>query len=326
MTIAILGTVVYDEIFTYRGVRNESYGGITYNVAALSSLVDESAMICPVANIGEDRANEICSVLGGYKQTDCGHLAVIDQPNTNVKLVYSSISERSEAIWHIPPALTKKTLTDAVGVDAILINFITGQELTLDALVELRSSTSALIHMDVHNRISSWGDDGGRTITGFGGWEEWLAHVDTVQMNEMESEVLLKEEITEIDGFLDAAKRFVEAGLKAAMVTLGPLGSVVAYRADDGVYGCHCPAAVLGDVIDTTGCGDSFSAGFVWNFLSSGDPLLANAAANIVGGVNCITPGIGGLTQAKGALDQLPKIFPELMDRIDGGWPGARLD
>jgi sugar/nucleoside kinase (ribokinase family) len=78
-------------------------------------------------------------------------------------------------------------------------------------------------------------------------------------------------------------------------------------------------------VVDTTGCGDSFSAGFLCNYMECGDPLRANAAANIVAGTNCESHGIGRLGKARNALDQVPTAYPDLGEKIAAGWPGEPL-
>ncbi|MGI6460589.1 MAG: hypothetical protein ACOX5J_10935 [Candidatus Hydrogenedentales bacterium] len=48
MKIAILGAVCFDEIFALDGERRESFGGILYNAAALSSVLDAGDACAPV--------------------------------------------------------------------------------------------------------------------------------------------------------------------------------------------------------------------------------------------------------------------------------------
>ena len=250
-----------------------------------------------------------------------------DMETASVKLVYESISKRSEALVNVPPPLTDEQLVLAADCDAVLVNFITGQELTLPRMRQLREAARGHVHLDVHNKISSWLPEGGREFIGLPDWREWFACCDTVQMNEFEIELVLGRDVKTVTEYLAAANELLDAVSIAAMITLGPKGSILAYQneRDGEVYGCEWPAAELGDVIDTTGCGDSFSGGFIWSYLQKRDPVWANAAANVVGGVNCTTPGIGNLTRARQMEQLIPLAFPTLTASIDDGWCGERL-
>ncbi len=328
MKIAILGSVCHDEIVTHLGERKTSYGGILYNVAALESIVDDQTQLLPIAHVGYDRYEEIVALFEAYRGTTTAGLRRMEErPNPAVKLVYESVSKRSEALLHVPPPLSDEQLALASDCDAILVNFITGKELVLLQMQELAAAAEGHVHMDVHNKISTWLPEGGREYVGLPDWRDWFACCDTVQMNEFEIELVLGQRVRTSSEYLFAARELLETTRTAAMITLGPLGSVLAYvDASDGrARGCAWPAAELGDVQDTTGCGDSFSAGFIWHFLRSGDPIRANAAANIVGGVNCATPGIGNLSRAREMEALLPEAFPTLMQQLDEGWRGDRL-
>jgi sugar/nucleoside kinase (ribokinase family) len=94
---------------------------------------------------------------------------------------------------------------------------------------------------------------------------------------------------------------------------------------EGGIRWVANPALEVARVVDATGCGDSFSAGFMWSYLCSRNPVKANAAANIVAGINCTISGIGHLEAARDALAQIPAAFPDLGPKIMSGWPGEKL-
>ena len=332
MRIAILGTICYDRVLTHLGETKESFGGITYNVAALESLIDDGTQLVPIANVGYDRYDQVIELLSGYRGVSTeGLVRMDDMKIASVELVYKTISERSEALLYIPPPLSEAQLDLAASCDAILLNFITGQEMKLDTLRALKAKAKGHLHLDIHNVISIWTPEGPRKFVGLPDWQSWLANADTVQMNEFEVEQLLRRDVRTEGKYLEAAAEVLCAGPMAVAVTLGPSGSVMAYRrqeapgADPVTYGIEWPAAELGKVVDTTGCGDSYSAGFIWSYLQSRDLVRANAAANIVGGVNCITPGIGNLQKAREMDTLIPQAWPELAERVAGGWIGDRL-
>jgi sugar/nucleoside kinase (ribokinase family) len=80
-----------------------------------------------------------------------------------------------------------------------------------------------------------------------------------------------------------AVARTCRAHACLAVVTLGAGGSL-AFTADH----CHrCPAAPVAEVVDTTGAGDAFAAGFLGEYVRSADPAAslrcgAGAAAQAV--------------------------------------------
>ena len=84
---------------------------------------------------------------------------------------------------------------------------------------------------------------------------EILAHTDIIKVNEHEMEV--------ITGFTDpraAAKCLAEWGVKEVCVTLGSEGSII--FAEGKFY--DIPAYEPKEIVDATGCGDTYSAGYLW--------------------------------------------------------------
>lgn len=87
------------------------------------------------------------------------------------------------------------------------------------------------------------------------GKAEALRYIDILKVNEHEMEVLT--------GHTDprtAAITLAEAGVKEVLITLGSHGSLI-YA--DGVFH-EIPAYVADDVVDATGCGDTYMAGYLY--------------------------------------------------------------
>jgi len=325
MRISVLGAVVYDEIITHLGEKRESYGGITYNIAAFSSIISDSTVLVPASNVAEDHFERVISLMSAHPQVQLSKLKRVPGKLTHAKLTYETVSRRDESVKHMMTPLTSDRIASCSDSDAVLMNFVNGTEIDLPTFATLRKLTKAFIHLDVHSKVGRWDSDGKKTLVGFPDWRDWVRHLDSIQMNEFECELIVGRKLTGSDDFLKAAGEIVDGGAPIVTVTLGPLGSVLAYRKDGKRYCSVCPAADVGNVVDTTGCGDSFSAGFMWNYLQCGNPVAANAAANIVGGVNCTISGIGHLEKARDALGQIPRWFPDLAKKLDTGWPGDEL-
>mgnify|MGYP002515545361 CR=1 FL=1 len=84
---------------------------------------------------------------------------------------------------------------------------------------------------------------------------EILSHTDIIKVNEREMEV-----ITGLRNPRQAALRLAEWGVKEVCVTLGSYGSII--LADGEFY--EIPAYEPKDIVDATGCGDTYSAGYLW--------------------------------------------------------------
>lgn len=85
--------------------------------------------------------------------------------------------------------------------------------------------------------------------------EEALKYIHFLKANEHEMEVL-----TGFDDVKSAASRLYEWGVKEVLITLGSLGSVVY----DGQTFYRIPAYKPREVIDATGCGDTYMTGYLY--------------------------------------------------------------
>lgn len=85
--------------------------------------------------------------------------------------------------------------------------------------------------------------------------KEWLRHIDIIKVNEMEMEALTGETDPE-----RAAHTIAQWGPQEVIVTLGSLGSRILYN---GEY-ISIPSYKPTRIVDATGCGDTFMAGYLY--------------------------------------------------------------
>lgn len=84
---------------------------------------------------------------------------------------------------------------------------------------------------------------------------EALKYIDILKVNEHEAEVL-----TGFKDFKQAALQLAEWGVKEVLLTLGSLGSII-YA--EGIF-YKIPAYPAKNVVDATGCGDTYSMGYLY--------------------------------------------------------------
>ena len=88
--------------------------------------------------------------------------------------------------------------------------------------------------------------------------DEMLALCDYLTPNESETEALTGMPVTSLDEARAAADKLLQRGARGAIITLGDKGALL-HTADQSV---HVPVVNAGPVLDTTGAGDAFNAGF----------------------------------------------------------------
>jgi len=104
----------------------------------------------------------------------------------------------------------------------------------------------------------------------WGGLDELYPFLDLLILNEVEAQNISKcMDPTEASSF------FLSKGVKIVVITLGQNGSLAAvkYSGKDIVY--RQPCKKIKEVVDTTGAGDAFSAGFLYSWKLAGSLPLA---------------------------------------------------
>ena len=100
--------------------------------------------------------------------------------------------------------------------------------------------------------------------------KEALKYIHFLKANEHEMEVL-----TGYDDVAMAAKQLYDWGVKEVLITLGSMGSVIY----DGTTFHKIPAYKPKEVVDATGCGDTYSAGYLYKRLQGATPTEAGKFA-----------------------------------------------
>ncbi len=116
---------------------------------------------------------------------------------------------------------------------------------------------------------------------------EMLPLCDYITPNETEAEALTGIAVKTIDDARRAAKRLLEYGVGAVVITLGENGAL--YR--DAGESLHIPAFAVGPVLETTGAGDAFNGGFAAALLDGMTPLDAARFGCAAAGISVTRKG-----------------------------------
>lgn len=279
-TLGIVGTLVWDRIEPSDPDAQtvERWGGIAYAFSAAARALDPGWTIRALVRVGADLEGRARDLLARYPGLDASHLMVVPEPNNRVVLSYHSESRRTERLtggvsgWDAQELLARCT-----GCDALLVNFISGNELSLEGAEALRHAFDGPLYADLHSLFMGIASDGTRVPRALEDWRRWCACFDHVQMNEDEFALLgpaLEPE--------ERARAVLEAGPRLLVVTRGGRGVTCVARDDeDGarvvIREVTIPAPRRGD---PTGCGDVWGATMFARLLAGDVVLDAAAEAN----------------------------------------------
>jgi len=290
--IAVLGTINRDTILLPGGQVREGYGGLLYSSLSLAILAQPGTIIVPVVNLGHDVEGPVRAILSRHEQISQEGIRVVPERNNRVLLRYTSDSEREEVQQGGLPPLTFEQIDPLLDADVLLVNFISGSDLSLETLQEVRANTLATIYTDIHSLSLGIDRQGRRYMCPLPQWPQWVGQADVVQMNRGEARSLYGTPLDSDKHLLSFGQRVMAAGPSVLLITLGAEGSAMIGASGEGVqlerFRAHSPMQIK----DTTGCGDVFLAAFVAEHVRSGDSQKASRFANLVAGVKCGLSGI----------------------------------
>lgn len=303
MRIGIIGLINHDTIFMAGGRRIQDLGGILYNTTVMADLVDEGDALFPISCIGADCYDAMCAILDPRPAVSTRGISLSPAGTSRNRIRYDEDLEKIEQLTNHVGSISLEQIEPFLDLDALLVNFIVGDDVTLETMKAVREKASGLLYLDVHNLCLGIDAQGYRRRRAPGDWQRWIEMFDVVQMNEVEARLLAGSDhevaaggsgvrLETEDDFFAFGTSVISLGPSVCVITRGALGPVTVYRKDGEPKAFAIPSEPVRDVIDTTGCGDAFAAGFVTGFAASKDPVGATRLANRVASVNCTVAGL----------------------------------
>jgi len=290
----MIGQIVIDTIYRYRDGVTEDLGGLAYSIMAIDSLMENDDLLYPVTRVGTDAIERVRDALDGVPHMSWDGVIEDDQPNNRVELRYTGPDTREERVVGGVGALEGDDLLSLEECDGLLINMVSGRELTLPILSE--RSLSIPIHLDLHSYLLGLDESGKHYVRRPDGLEEWLDVCDTLQVNRDELCTIAGSdgEIYDLGSSVwqtSGRKRF-----SCLLVTDGAGGSWSWYMDEDGKSRkCFIPPSEDVALVDPTGSGDVFGAAFFYSKLKGESTEMAMTIATRLAGFNCACSGTAGL-------------------------------
>ena len=279
--VAILGPIPRDHITTSKGQIIEKYGAVTHPAIALSKLLKGKGVVIPITHIAKIDAPPIFDLLAQYENISLDGIYSKHDQGDVIKLRFVDQNNRLEQQTGFMHPITPADVEPFLDCDAFVCVPITDYEVPLDTIqfIKKNGKKDAVVIYDAHGPTTTVTTNGERLRRFWVERDLWLPYIDVLKMNIEEASCswfkkeYLPEELHEDRHELTEAQmeafavHVLASGVKALYITLDSRGCML-YSQPGGVFKAEFIKSVkVEEVIDTTGCGDSFAGGLAYGLL-----------------------------------------------------------
>lgn len=286
MRLLVLGHLSIDVMHSADGSESEEPGGMFRSVAALSSLCGRNDRIVPVAAVGTKEYAQILARFEALPGVETNGLFRQSVPVHRVHYYFRDAEDYVECARELAPPIPFQRIRPHLDVDGILINMVSGVDIGLETLDEIRMAVrneGIPIHLDYHNLTTSVNDRFERVRRPLVEWRRWAFMVETVQCNEEEIGGLTLEGLPETA----TAGHMMTLGVKGVVVTRGARGVTVYTSQHKALMREDVPVPAGSEPRTAIGLGDIFGAAFWFHYRKSRDLIgSAEQAIRHVAGLN----------------------------------------
>ena len=262
---SVLDTIEYDNKVEYKP------GGIFYTMLGLSSIKEETENIDLITNI-DDNSYQLFEK--AFNSANLEYSSRVPEISSVHLRIYKD-KERVESFYNKANNLNIPKEVEYKRYEGILINMISGYDIDISQLINIRDKFNGLIYCDIHSLARDFNEKNERVHRIIPCAEEWLSNIDIVQVNEYELFTLFESSIEE-----EIATKVLQTGVSALIITKGEKGAIL-YHLSHGEIVSIKIDGVRANATNIVGCGDIFGAVFFYNYIKSHDYQKSLKQANL---------------------------------------------
>ncbi len=287
MKLLVIGHSVEDHI-TENGIEVVKPGGIFYTALALKQFVDSGDEVFLNTAVQKENLNLFADVYNGFNNSLVKFIDRIPK----VYLTLHDFKERGETYESISQGLNID-IDNLNSFDGILINMITGFDVSLMQVQLLRKNYKGPTYIDVHTLARGLDENLKREFRPIPDFDKWASSTDIIQVNENEMKTISVKQ-TE----LEIAQEILNYEVKIFIVTKGRLGARY-YCKKDGEIISSYRSAVKTETKNMIGCGDVFGAVYFYHYIKTKNMEESFSIANIAAGCSASYKGINDFKDLK---------------------------
>lgn len=263
MKLLIIGHSVFDTIES-NGKLTKGAGGIYYTISALNRIKSSDDKIFLCSQYDDTTYRHFKDQFDLVEKDFLRKVKKIPRVHLNL----NKERERHESYENISTSLDLD-YHQLNQFDGILINMITGFDISLDQLELIRNNFSGIIYIDIHTLSRGLEQNFKRNFRLIPEFSEWANKLDIIQANENEI-FTLSEKKTE----KEIVRELFLSGVKIVCITKGERGAI-AYFNDKKQQLSFCVNTTKIENVNAVGCGDVFGAVFFYNYIKTKDFRLS---------------------------------------------------
>ena len=293
--VAVLGPIPRDHITTHHNEVIKKYGCATHTAIAISNLLGTHGTVIPVTHVRKKDLSPILDLFAPYKNIETNHIHSAADRGDVIHLRFVDQNKRIEKQTAFMTPILPKDVAPLLDCDVFVCVPVTDFEVPLETLQYIKANSDASIVFDAHGPTTSLTTHGDRVTKFWVDRDVWLPYIDVLKMNLEEAncswfeleysgdELENNHEIAE-EKLPEFAMHCLSHGLKSLFVTLDSRGVMVYTLDEDKLKQTLVPSVKVDEVIDTTGCGDSFAGGVAFSLLwDPNNPIKAAQYGNAMG-------------------------------------------
>jgi adenosine kinase len=278
--IAVIGPIPRDHIVTHQGDLIQKWGCITHPAIALSVLAGDEIEIIPVTHLRKVDVDNVKEVFQDYPGLNLNYLTSKNDQGDIISLKFVDMNNRLERQTGFMDPILPEDIKNLLSCNIFVFVPISDYEISLDTLKFLKTKSKGTVVFDAHGPTTACLFNGERQRKFWIDRDQWLPYIDVLKMNLEEAQASWYKKEYETSDFSEAptvdrdelrkfARHCLALGIKCVYITVDSRGCLVYYKEKGKLKEEMVKAVQVENVIDTTGCGDSFAGGIGFGLLQN---------------------------------------------------------